>query len=345
MRRSARRAVWLAGGLLLLALPLLVESRSWLLLLTQIFLFAVYAMSYDLLLGYTGIVSFGHALFFGLGAYAAGIVMQRIEASLGALLLALVLSAVLCAAVSYAVGALTLRLKSHFFAMFTLALSGLFLVVAEKWRSLTMGNDGFAFSVPEWLRGREAMYWLSLGFLAAMYALLRRIVASPFGTVLVAIRENEARAAALGYQVHHYKVLSCVIAGVIAGWSGAFHALALRFVNTSVFSVDVTLDALLMTIVGGAGTLIGPILGAALIELAHHGLADLANTHWIFERWIIFFGLVYILAVRFFPQGIVGTVQRWGRARSLRGMPPQPVSKGVGRAVETVGDERSVGNG
>ncbi|BFH64314.1 branched-chain amino acid ABC transporter permease [Paenibacillus azoreducens] len=295
----------------LVAVPFVSDSRSLFILLTQIFIFAIFAMSYDLLLGYTGIVSFGHAMFFGLGAYATGIFMKRFEATLPMLFLSVLAGMALAALLSYVVGMLSLRLKSHFYAMLTLAFAGLLLVAAEKWRSLTRGSDGFTFSIPEPMRDRSTLYLTSLAAMVLVFFLLRRFTSSPFGRVLQAIRENEQRAESLGYKVVHYKVIATVVAGVAASVSGSLYVLTLRFVNTTVFSMDMTLNALLMTMIGGIGTLFGSLIGAAVIEWAHQFLTDLAGIHPIFERWIIFFGLLYIVVVLVFPSGIVGTVHKW----------------------------------
>ncbi|MBM6617151.1 branched-chain amino acid ABC transporter permease [Bacillus sp. RD4P76] len=286
-----------------------------LILFTQIFIFAVLAMSYDLLLGYTGIVSFGHAMFFGIGAYSTGIFLDRMDGSILALVTGLLIGAVLSAIVSFIVGVLSLRLKSHFYAMLTMAFAGLFLVLAQKWRSVTHGNDGFTFSIPDAFKDREVLYFTSLLLMILVFFGLRRFTSSPVGKVLQAIRENESRTESLGFHILHYKVIASVIAGVIASFAGSFYVLTLRFVNTSVFTMDITLDALLMTIIGGVGTLTGAILGAGIIEFAHHWLTGLAKVHWIFERWIILFGIVYILSVMFFPKGIVGTTMHWFEKR------------------------------
>lgn len=298
----------ICGGCLVI-LPFVYESRSLLILLTQVFIFAIFAMSYDLLLGYTGIVSFGHAMYFGIGAYAMGIMMKQFEPTIFYMLMAIVITILLSAAVSWVVGLLSLRLKSHFYAMLTLALAGLFLVAAEKWRTITYGNDGFTFRVPDLLKDRTDFYLICLVGMLLVFLLLKRFTNSPVGRVLQAIRENEKRTESLGFQVIHYKIIASIVSGIIAGISGCLYAVSLRFVNTSVFSMDVTLDALLMTIIGGVGTLIGAVIGAGLIEFAHHWLTELAKTHWIFERWIIFFGIIYILVVMFFPQGIIGTLR------------------------------------
>jgi branched-chain amino acid transport system permease protein len=288
-----------------------------LILLTQIFVFAILAMSYDLLLGFTGIVSFGHAMFFGIGAYSIGIFMKRFEPTMLHFIYAVLATILITAIVSFIVGLLTLRLKSHFYAMLTMALAGLFLVLAEKWRTLTFGNDGFTFRVPELFIDRTNFYIICLAAMIATFMILKRFTNSPLGRVLQAIRENEQRTESLGYQVLHYKIAASVVSGVLAGIAGIFYAMSLRYVNTSVFAMDITLDALLMTIIGGVGTLVGAIIGAGLIEFAHDGLTELAKEHWIFERWIIFFGIIYILVVIFFPLGIVGTLRKftWKRKK------------------------------
>ncbi|MGG3882435.1 branched-chain amino acid ABC transporter permease [Brevibacillus panacihumi] len=318
-RRLASSRWWIGLVILLLVgFPFVSDSRGALILMTQIFIYAVFAMSYDILLGYTGIISFGHAMFFGIGAYTTAIFLHRWDHSLLSFLVSLLAVLVLTGIVSYLIGVMTLRLKSHFYAMLTLAIAGLFLVLAEKWRDVTKGSDGFTFYIPDLLKDRTSLYFVALAFMILMFFLLKRFTDSPTGKVLQAIRENEQRTESLGYQILHYKIIASMVAGLAAGLSGSMYAITLRFVNTAVFGTNVTLDALLMTIIGGVGTLFGSILGSALILLVHAGLTDLAKIHWIFERWMIFFGAIYILAVMFFPQGIVGMFRQW-RAKWSKG--------------------------
>ena len=279
---KTRSYLYLLTALFLLIFPFVYESRTLLILLTQVFIFAMFAMSYDLLLGYTGIVSFGHAMFFGIGAYTIGIFMKSFEPSIFYLILASIVTVLLTGIISFFIGLLTLRLKSHFYAMLTLAFSGLFLVLAEKWRTLTYGNDGFTFRVPDLLKDRTDFYLISLVLMLLIFLGLRRFIQSPLGRVVQAIRENEQRTESLGYNVLHYKIIASVVSGVIAGIAGMLYSISLRFVNTSVFSIDITLDALLMTIIGGVGTLIGAVIGSGIIEFAHHWLTEMAKTHWIF---------------------------------------------------------------
>ncbi|WP_249871739.1 branched-chain amino acid ABC transporter permease [Oceanobacillus saliphilus] len=320
--RSVEKSTWIfiIFSLLLFIVPFIVTGRSMQFIIIQIFIFAIFAMSYDILLGYTGIISFGHVMFFGIGAYSTAIIMNNMDATVLSFFVAILVAVIIASIVSFIVGALTLRLKSHFYAMLTLALAGLFLVAAEKWRSLTGGNDGFTFRLPEILRESHNLYMLCLIALILFFFGLRRFTKSPFGRVLMAIRENEARTESLGYKVLHYKVIASVVAGVVASIAGVLYALSLRFVNTGVFATDLTIDVLLMTIIGGVGTLVGPILGAGLVEFAHHWLSGLSNVHWIFERWIILYGTVYVLVVIFFPLGIVGTIQSKFTNRTVKGL-------------------------
>lgn len=305
---SKANSIYFIILLVMIATPFVLNSRTFTILLTQICIFAILAMSYDILLGYTGIVSFGHAMFFGIGAYTTAIMLSNIEPTIGIFISSIIVGMLIAISLSAIIGLLTLRLKSHFFAMFTLAISGLLLVVAEKWRTVTKGNDGFTFRAPEIFRDRIYFYFFVLICLVVVFIFLKRFVTSPLGRVLIAIRENEQRTRALGFKTLGYKVVASVVAGGVASLAGSLYAISLRFVNTSMLTMDITLDALLMTIIGGVGTLIGPILGAGVIEFAQHYLSGLARDYPIFERWIIFFGILYVVAVIFFPKGIIGTV-------------------------------------
>ncbi len=302
---------WGIGILLVMLLfPYVNDSRSMLILLTQIFIFAIFAMSFDILLGYTGIVSFGHCMFFGIGAYSTALIFNRMEPTLVNFFLGLCLGIVISALVSYVIGLLSLRLKSHFYAMLTLAVSQLFLVLAEKWRGLTYGGDGFTFSVPDLFKDRTSFYYITLLSVAAVFILLKLFTESSTGKVLKAISQNEQRVEAIGYKSLHYKLIASVIAGIAASLSGAFYAVSLRFINTNVFSIEVTLDALLMTMIGGLGTLAGAIAGAGIIEFLRHYLSELAAHHPIFERWTIFLGFLYIVVLLGFPSGLAGAIRK-----------------------------------
>ncbi|MGD6903191.1 branched-chain amino acid ABC transporter permease [Bacillus infantis] len=296
--------------LFMLLFPFVNDSRSTLILLTQIFIFAIFAMSFDILLGYTGIVSFGHCMFFGIGAYSTALIFNNMEANLLTFVIGLVIGILLSALVSYIIGLLSLRLKSHFYAMLTLAVSQLFLVLAEKWRGLTHGGDGFTFSVPDVFKDRTSFYYITLISVAAVFILLKLFTESSTGKVLKAISQNEYRAEALGFKSLHYKLIASVTAGVTASFSGALYAVSLRFINTNVFSIEVTLDALLMTMIGGIATLAGAIAGAGIIEYLRHFLSELAMTYPILERWTIILGFLYIVVLLGFPSGLAGFIRK-----------------------------------
>nr|WP_282172560.1 branched-chain amino acid ABC transporter permease [Cytobacillus firmus] len=304
--------------LFMLLFPFVNDSRSTLILLTQIFIFAIFAMSFDILLGYTGIVSFGHCMFFGIGAYSTALIFNKLDATLPNFLIGLVIGIILSALVSYIIGLLSLRLKSHFYAMLTLAVSQLFLVLAEKWRGLTHGGDGFTFSVPDVFKDRTSFYYITLISVAVVFILLKLFTESSTGKVLKAISQNEYRAEALGYQTLHYKLIASVTAGVAASLSGALYAVSLRFINTNVFSIEVTLDALLMTMIGGMGTLAGAVLGAGIIEFLRHYLSELAMTFPIFERWTIILGFLYIVVLLGFPSGLAGVIKKFTLKKGRR---------------------------
>ncbi len=218
--------VYLLISVLLAVVPFVYDNLSMLFLIVQIFIFGIFAMSYDLLLGYTGIVSFGHAMFFGVGAYGVSIVLERSEEpTMAVVILGTIIALGIAAVISFIAGILTLRLKSHFYAMLTLALAGLFLAAAEKMRDLTGGSDGLLFTVPEFFKDRTNLYLLCLSSLVVIFFLLRRVTNSPLGRVLVAIRENEQRTMSLGYKIFPYKLIISVISGVVAAFAGVLYAI------------------------------------------------------------------------------------------------------------------------
>lgn len=301
-----RRDWWLLGALAALTAWPLAGAPPYLLgRAIEVFMFAILALSYDLLIGFTGIVSFGHALFFGAGAYALALLLTKLKLSL---LVTVPLVMGLSALLAVVVGALSLRVKGHFFAMITLAFAELGHVVVQKWYRVTGGADGLSIAVPKFFYNKVNGYFVALGLLVLAYAFVRRVTNSPAGKVFAAIRENEFRAAALGFNTTGYKVLSMALAGVLAGLSGAGYALMVQQgASPDWLGPELTIQALLMTIIGGVGTLEGPMIGAAVIRLLSTWLASLRDLHPVFARWPLVFGLVYIAIVMFLPAGIVGT--------------------------------------
>lgn len=272
---------------------------------TDIFIWAIFALSYDLLIGYTGIVSFGHSLFLALGAYSIATGVMKLGLAFP---VAILLGLVLAAVVSAIVGLLSLRLKGHGFAMITLAFAEVLHVLALKMSHFTGGEDGLSVKVPLWLANRTNDYFIGLILLVSVFLVVRRITRSPVGRVLEAIRENENRAMSLGYNVTAYKVGAMTIAGVIGGIAGVAMAIIdTRFAISSLSTAMPTIEVMLMTILGGAGTLIGPMLGAAVVRLLAYLLPGLTDISPLFQRWQLILGLIYIGTVMFLPYGIVGT--------------------------------------
>ena len=305
-------AFWfiLVSMIILAILPVFTSSRFILHLVSTIAIFATFAASYNLLAGFTGIFSLGHAVFFGSGAYVLGIILFKFGSTPLLFLLSLVVAVLIAIILGLFVGYLALRLKAIYYAMITFAVAELFVITADKWRELTGGQDGLIFQLPDFLSGRYTPYYLSIVLLGATILFMHRLLDSPTGKVLVAIRENEVRVSALGFNVFRYKLLSNVVAGILASLAGIAYATLNQFVMPTVLDVNQTISALLMTIVGGMATLAGPIVGAAVITLFGDWLAGLAKINPLFERWPIIFGLLYIVIILAMPGGILSGYYR-----------------------------------
>jgi branched-chain amino acid transport system permease protein len=307
----AHRPLALAVVLLLALLPWLL-ARYQLSILTELLIFGLFALSLDLIMGYTGMVSFGHAAYFGLGAYGSALTLIHFEPPVP---LALVGGALLAGAVAWPVGYLSTRATGIYFAMLTLAFAQLLYTIAYKWRDLTGGSDGIA-GVPKtalWWGGPSlatprAYYFLVLGCFLLSFVVCRALVRSPFGRVLQAIRENERKLATLGQDPRHFKVIVFVVAAVFAGLAGALFAPFRGFASPEVMFWVLSGQALMMVIIGGFGTLVGPVVGAMAFILVQEVLSSYT------EHWMIFTGLVFVVMVIFLPGGLVGALGRWFRA-------------------------------
>lgn len=288
-------------------------AKFWQGMVIQMLILGIFAMSYDLLLGYTGILSFGHAMFFGTGGYAIAILIGRnFNWSFGMALVAVVIIALVQ---SLIFGVLSLRVKGVYLAMVTLAFAEMFYILAEAgdFRMYTGADDGLhGFPVPAYLSAtdhRTRFYFLTLVFFVAVFLVIKRLVDSPTGKVMVASRENENRATMIGFNTFWYKLTAFVAAGVFAALAGALSALYRVSVTPSMLSLGRTIDALAMTIIGGLGTLVGPVLGASIIQLLGYWLE-----RWFGSNWTLIYGIIFMLIVMFLPYGLVGTF----RARSFR---------------------------
>jgi branched-chain amino acid transport system permease protein len=343
--------VWLRLGVLaaFVLIPVLAPSFTVTDLALKIALFATLAASYDVMIGYTGIVSFGHAMYFGVGAYAVALALGRLgSVTYGHLALGFLTGILVSAIVAALIGAFSLRVKALFFAMITLAFAEFALILAVQWTPLTGGEDGLSPRLPgvfgvSWqggrllgvsLSGRGVTYYAVLATCLALFVLMSRFVHSPLGRTLQAIRDNELRAEALGYRTFVFQLVAASFGSVVATICGGLYALWVRYVNPeSTLGVPIMLDVLLMVIIGGLGTLYGGIVGAAVLLTARTLLPDLRAVgaalvpgsevfQRLADRWLLYFGVLFILVVFFFPKGVLGTLREaWARRARAPGPP------------------------
>ncbi len=347
--RSKVLAVLLIAVLLGLALaPFVFPGVKALNVAAKILVFIVLVASFDLLLGYTGIVSFAHTMFFGIGAYGIAIAATRMGAGWDAVAVGLACSLAVSLVLALAIGLFSLRVRAIFFAMITLAVASAFQTLASQLSEFTGGEDGLSFRLPEIispsfefseepflgvsLDGRLLCYYLLFVVAVVLVLALLRIVNSPFGRVLQAIRENEFRAEAIGYRVVVYRTLSAALSALFATLAGAMLALWLRYngPDTSL-SFEIMIDVLLIVVIGGMGTVYGAAIGAVLFVVAQSYLQDLLRLGseatgealglpWLAallspDRWLLWLGLLFVLSVYYFPTGIVGKLRARSSAR------------------------------
>ncbi|MCA0974386.1 branched-chain amino acid ABC transporter permease [Halomonas denitrificans] len=297
-------------------LPVVLPSAT---LATEILIFAMAALACNLLLGFTGLLSFGQAIFFGAGAYISALAMIHLNAGLvGALLIAVVVGAVL----ALGVGMLCIRRKGIYFVMLTLALTQMAYFLAYTLSDWTGGDNGL-LDVPRpplavgdttliSFDSPLAFYALVAVLFAVIYVVARRITDSPFGSTLLAIRENEQRASALGYDTRLFKVMVFVLSGGITALAGALYGMLLNFVPLSNIELLMSEQILIMTIIGGTGSLFGSLLGAGAIVL----LGDLLSSIW--PRWMLLLGVALIAVVIFMRGGLWGGLSSLLERRSKR---------------------------
>ena len=305
----------------------------------KICVFVLLVASYDLLLGYTGIVSFAHTMFYGIGGYGVAIALYALRPSWGVVAMGVAIALVLAVVLALVIGLFSLRVKAIFFAMITLAVASAFAILASQLSNITGGEDGRSYSVPELLRpgfrlfegevlgvtinGRIITYYLIFAVALALFLFLLRVVNSPFGRVLLAIRENAFRAEALGYRTVVYRSIANCLSAAVATVAGVLMALWLRYTGPdTTLSFAIMLDILLMVVIGGMGTMYGAVLGAAIFILAQNylqnlmgavseGAAGIPLIPALFhpDRWLLWLGVLFVLSVYFFPTGIVGRLR------------------------------------
>ena len=299
MKINNKSIFWfiIPAGLLLLFLPFITPYKA---LASQMLVFAIFAIGYDIAFGYTGLLSFGHAAFFGLGAYGTGLTLIHLSIPAP---LALLIGIVISLLVAFPIGYLSIRRRGIYFAMVTLAFAQMIYFIAFKWRGLTGGDDGL-HGVPRPplgpvdLRSEIVLYYFILFFFILSVLLGIRIIKSPFGKTLECLRENEDRARSIGYNPTRYKLISFVISASFAGLAGGLYALLQNFVPLFTLGLDLSGDIVLMTLIGGMGTLYGPIMGAMGLIL----LKDLLTSH--INIWPLFLGLLFVVSIMTFRRGV-----------------------------------------
>jgi branched-chain amino acid transport system permease protein len=313
--KLSHTAVFWIGFCVVMALLIvapLVLPEYWRRFLTEILIWGLLAMSSDILIGYTGMVSFGHSAFFGLGMYGAAAALLIVSPP--NLWLAILFGLAGAAGAALLVAYFSTRLRDIYFAITTLIFSQIFYVIIFTWTEVTGGENGLIFSRPHFTIpflydarfSTATLHWFVLAVVAGSYVLLRRIMRSPFGMVLQSIRENEARTRAIGYPVERYKIVAVMLSGLFAGLAGVLYAVQNRFAAPDFVYFLVSGETVIFNVMGGIGTLVGPIAGAAFFLLLREGFSRFFT-----EFYLIPVGIIFIAMVIFMPQGLLGFARRW----------------------------------
>ncbi len=311
-RTSEHPGFWVAFSIVVAvvaAVPLIFPNSFWQRLLTEVLILGLLAMSSDLLIGYVGIVSFGHALFFGTGCYMAAYALIWVPSGLGlwlALLMGLVGSGIMGLFVAY----FSTRLREIYFSITTLVFAQIFWVIVFTWTEVTGGENGLVFNPPRLSFlglfpvefNTMTMHWFVLAVVAVCYLIMRRLTQSSFGMVLQAIRENESRTRAIGYHVESHKMVAVMLSALMAGMSGVLYGIFNAYAAPDYFFFLQSGEAIIYNVMGGIGTLVGPVAGAGVFVL----LKELFSTFWSPEYYLIPVGLIFTLIVMYMPQGLLG---------------------------------------
>jgi branched-chain amino acid transport system permease protein len=313
MARAPRRLLHAALVLCLLAVPLWLPSPYHLHVLIMAGIFAILALSLNLLLGYAGLLSLGHAAFFGIGAYASALLALRLAWPFAA---GFVAAVAVAGGSGYLTGRLAIRLRGAYFVLVTLSFAGVVSLVSVNWMDLTNGPLGLPGVPPAGLLGfafatKRAVYYLVLAVAAAAYLLCARLVRSRIGRALIALRENEPLAASVGVDGTRYLALATALSAALAGAAGSLYAHYTRFVSPEVFLFSYTLTMVVMVLAGGKGTLVGPVVGAVVFTVLPEVLRELVAWQW----QMLLYGTFLLLTVSLLPQGVVPMLAAWRERR------------------------------
>jgi branched-chain amino acid transport system permease protein len=312
MPRLDKRAAGVLIWLLLLSAPFwLPHVGGYVELGTHVVILALAATALNFLLGYTGVLSFGHAAYFGLGAYGAALTIKYLVPSTP---LAMLVGTVVGTAAAAVIGPVIARLRGVYFAMCTIAFGQVFYFIAFQWRSVTGGDDGtsawhrmpidLGFTSIDIFTESKTFYYFALAIFAVSIGVMAFLLRSPFGRTLVAIRENERRARFLGIPVDRHIWLSWVISCLFVSLAGTLYALLNDFVDPRALRWDQSGDFVIMAVLGGMRSFWGPLIGAAIFIV----LQDYVSSQT--QNWMSFIGLFFVLIVLFFPRGVLGLIQR-----------------------------------
>jgi branched-chain amino acid transport system permease protein len=311
-RNPLTAVAWAVCFLLFVSLPFII-SRYQINLLTEIIIFALYGVTYNLLLGYGGMLSFGHAMFFGIGAYTAGILLTSMT---GTPFWAVVVCAfVITALAGFLVGSLLLKVKGTPFALLTLAFNSLFFAIAFKWYAVTGGDDGLSIKRPDINLGLWTLdasdvgtfYYITLIVLSASILACWHFTRTAMGQTVLLMRENENRMQFIGYNTAVARLILFTFTACFAGLAGAFYTLHFRFVSVDAISVGMTTTVLLLTFIGGTGHFAGPLVGSAFFIYLQDYLSEYT------DRWPFFMGFIFIVMVMYAPGGVSGIILSGGK--------------------------------
>lgn len=307
-KRRVNTIIFILAGLGIgVSLPFFAPSAS---LAAEILILAIFAMGFNIFLGYTGLISFGHAAYYGLGAYACGLSLMHWHLSPW---LAVLFGGVIAVTGAVIVGSFALRKKGIYFSMITLAFAQALYFIVLQWQSLTGGKDGllgipppqlkfpFAFNLQNSLN----LYYFCFLILGILTFFSWRLLHSPFGKVLQAVRESSERAEACGYRTRRIKLISFAISGLYAGFAGALYTMLLIFVPIQMLNWPVSGEIIVITLLGGQGTFLGPFIGSTVYLFLKEHIMMLT------PRWHLFVGAILIVIVLAFPTGVVGTLKSW----------------------------------
>src|SRR5271154_4320632 len=316
MRLRQPVVFWVGAGIVvaLLAVAPLVLPVFWRRLLTEILIWGLLAMSSDLLIGYTGMISFGHSAFFGLGMYGAAAALLLVSPP--NLWLAISFGLIGAAGAALFVAYFSTRLRDIYFAITTLIFSQIFYVIIFTWTRVTGGENGLIFSrphlsIPFIYSARfnpMTMHWFVLAVVTMSYLLLRPVTQSPFGMVLQSIRENEARTRAIGFPVERYKMVAVMLSGLFAGLAGVLYAIQNQFAAPDFVYFITSGDTVIYNVIGGIGTLVGPIVGAGFFLLMREVVSRIFGDQF---PYLIPLGIIFIGMIIFLPRGLLGFARRW----------------------------------